>query len=210
MGEWGGIWKVEAGMVCTPWQNPSNRDSMKWLPSPILPQVWQWACLLWDSIKMMLLFQRWGPRLRKQELDVSQGVPINGAYKWSDWENLGRSRLFGHLTPGQVLGGWGLGSLGGLILHFFLRGTFQKADFREWLCSPKRLNATWRVNTWSQLRLSLHCHLSFPVLSHSENVYQHLWNVMFCAWCYGYKRKQLRPCSQGALCSGGLSYNTRL
>lgn len=23
------IWKVEAGMVCTPGQNPSNRDSVK-------------------------------------------------------------------------------------------------------------------------------------------------------------------------------------
>ena len=36
--------------------------------------------------------------------------------------------------------GWGLGNLGGLILPFFLRGTFQKADLRAWSCSPKRLN----------------------------------------------------------------------
>ena len=35
---------------------------------------------------------------------LSQGVSIKGAYKWS--------RLFGHWTPGQVLGAAGVGELG--------------------------------------------------------------------------------------------------
>lgn len=166
---------------------------MSWLSPSIPPRVWWLAYFLMDDIRMMFILQGWGPRLRKQEVGVGEGVTSKGACKWNNWETWEDQTTWPLDTRA---GPWQLGlrDLGGSTIHSLLPHrnfpeSWLQEQLRQQSCLPKKLKS---VNIWSQLCLSVHCHLSFSALVCWENIYWHLLSAKFYAWCYRDSRKRSR------------------